>query len=80
MAPPPSAERGKVQGRKQKKKVCGGEEGGLRRTDRGKEREGDGQRGNKLEKGQRSQTLGCQTHANHDTQCVAANTTREGNK
>lgn len=63
----------------EKKCVCGGG-GGLWWTDMGKEREGDGQRGNKLEKGQRSQTLGCQTHANHDTQCVAANTTREGNK
>lgn len=42
------------------------------------ESEGDGQRGNKLERGQRSQTLGCQTHANDDTQCVA--TTQRGRK
>lgn len=44
----------------------------------GGEKEGDGQRGNKLERGQRSQTLGCQTHANDDTPCVA--TTQRGRK
>lgn len=31
----------------------------------------DGQRGNKLEGGQRSETSACQAHANDDTRCVA---------
>lgn len=49
-------------------------------TEMKREREGerDGQRGNKLERGQRSSTSGCQTHANDDTQCVA--TSQRGGK
>lgn len=75
MAPPPSAERGEAQNGNER-----GSESGRKRGDGGEmteikreRREGgrDGQRGNKLEGGQRSETSACQAHANDDTRCVA---------
>lgn len=76
MAPPPSAERGEAQNGNERgsesgrKRGAGG--GGMTEIKR-ERREGgrDGQRGNKLEGGQRSETSACQAHANDDTRCVA---------